>query len=157
MQKWGIFMDIDAAIIYKIIGNHCRFITPFSEPYGYYIFEKNPQETAKNPLYDLIREEQISFYLNKLEYAAQHADFLIEQAFHASYYEFIKNHQFVKKNPVLPQSPHDMCQQLIFDSFVLALEEQEIQAALSNTHFMFGHFIDCRWDYDWNLLSSYIC
>ncbi len=30
-------MDIDINKIDKIIDNHHRFTTPFSEPYGYYI------------------------------------------------------------------------------------------------------------------------
>lgn len=144
-------MDIDISKINEIIGNHHRFISPFSEPYGYYIFTMNPQEEA------LIDEKLISFYLKKLEYAVLNADFLIEQAFHISYYEFIKKHQFVKKNPVIPQTPNDMCQQLLFDSFVLCPAQKEIGSALSNVHFMFGHYIDCRWDYDWNLISSFIC
>ena len=79
-------MDIDRNSIYKIVGNHHRFISPFSEPYGYYIFTMNPQEEA------LMNEDLIAFYLNKLQYAVLNADFLIKQAFHISYYEFIKNH-----------------------------------------------------------------
>lgn len=148
-QKRRIFMDIDRNSIYKIVGNHHRFISPFSEPYGYYIFTMNPQEEA------LMNEDLIAFYLNKLQYAVLNADFLIKQAFHISYYEFIKNHH--KKDLVIPPTPDDMCQQLIVDSFVLCPEQKEIGSALSNAHFMFGHYIDCRWDYDWNFISSFIC
>ena len=147
----GDFMDIDISKINEIVGNHHRFISPFAEPYGYYIFTINPQEEA------LIDEKLISFYLKKLEYAVLNADFLIEQAFQASYYEFIKNHLFPEKDSIIPLTPNEMCQQLLFDSFVLCPSQKQIGCALSNTHFMFGHYIDCQWDYDWNFISSFIC
>lgn len=144
-------MDIDINKIDKIIDNHHRFTTPFSEPYGYYIFTMSPQEES------LINEELIAFYLKKLEYAVLNADFLIEQAFHISYYEFIKKQQCIIKSLVIPQTPNDMCQQLRFDSFVLCPAQKEIGSALFNADFMFGHYIDCRWDYNWNFISSFIC
>ncbi len=147
----GDFMDIDISKINEIVGNHHRFISPFAEPYGYYIFTINPQEEA------LIDEKLISFYLKKLEYAVSNADFLIEQAFQISYYEFIKNHLFPEKDSIIPLTPNEMCQQLLFDSFVLCPSQRQIGCALSNTHFMFGHYIDCQWDYDWNFISSFIC
>ena len=81
-------MDIDIYKINEIIGSHPRFISPFSKPYGYYIFTINSQEET------LIDEKLISFYLKKLKYAVLNADFLIEQAFQPSYYKFIKNHLF---------------------------------------------------------------
>ena len=82
---------------------------------------------------------------------------VVDTSYRPNAYEFIKKQQCIIKNPVIPQTPNDMCQQLRFDSFVLCPAQKEIGSALSNADFMFGHYIDCRWDYNWNFISSFIC
>lgn len=126
-------MDVDAAKVYGIIAQNSRFISPFSEPYGYYIWTE--QEEAD--------ESAVELYLDKLMYAAQNVDRLVQQAsFELSSAE---------------DWPEDIWQRLVFDSFVLTPDKKEISSCLTNTEFMFGHFIECRWDYEWNLLSVWYC
>ena len=55
------------------------------------------------------------------------------------------------------KSPEDMCSHLIVESFVLNAEDMNIGSCLSNSSFMYGHYIDCLWDNNWNLIYSDIC
>lgn len=130
-------MDVDAAKVHKIIAQNKRFCSPFSEPYGYYIWT-DQWDGGEN-----FDEEMVDLYLDKLAYAAQNVDILIRQAslafqFHSDMSEIL-------------------WQRLVFDSFVLFPRDKEIGCCLSNADFMYGHFIECRWDYDWNLLSVGYC
>lgn len=126
-------MDVDAARVYGIIARSSRFISPFSEPYGYYIWTEHDESG----------ENVAELYLDKLKYAVQNVDRLIQQA--------------SLELPSAEDWPEDMWQRVMFDSFVLAPEQKEISCCLTNTEFMFGHFIECRWDYEWNLLSVWYC
>ena len=136
-------MDVDVYKVSEIIeGNH-RFISPFSEPCGYYIVEHGRH----------IDKEAIELYWEQLKYAEKNIDRLVEQGFHPSFYEFYG----VNKRMV--ESSADMCRRLIIESFVLLLQDNTftVGCCLSNSEFMFGHYIDCEWDCDWNLINSYIC
>ena len=134
-------MDMDAYMVNDIIGNSRRFRSPFSEPCGYYIIRKN--ETISNI--------SIQRYWEKLKYMSEHIDILIQQAFKPEFYDFYG----VNRN--LITSSDEMCRQLVVDSFVLDIDHDTIGCCLSNSQFMFGHFIDCLWSDNWNLIYSYIC
>ena len=134
---------MDVYKVNEIIGNNHRFISPFADPYRYYIWESGEH----------IDEKAIEFYWKQLKYAEKNVDLLIQQGFNSSFYdESCVNKKIVK-------SPADMCQRLIFESFVLNLQDNtnKIGCCLSNDEFMFGHFIDCEWDCNWNLIYSYFC
>ena len=126
-------MDVDAVKVYEIIAQNNRFVSPFSEPYGYYIWTE----------YEEKDESMVDLYLDKLAYAVKNADRLIHQAF----LEF----------PFKKDLPESMWRKLVFDSFVLHPAGREICCCLTNADFMFGHFIECRWDYGWRLLSVWYC
>ena len=135
-------MDMNAYMIKDIIGDSQRFISPFSEPYGYYIVHKK-SETISNI--------SIQIYLEKLKYMSQNIDILIQSAFKPEFYDFYGiNQNFIP-------SSDEMCQQLIVESFVLYTNDYSIGCYLSNSQFMFGHFIDCLWSDSWNLIYSSIC
>ena len=140
-----IIIDLDVLKVLELVKDCKRFASPFNDPYGYYIWV-TPRKTVDGRNEGLVR-----FYLQKLKYAVTFADSLIQNAFQPEFYEFYGvNHAMVK-------SPEDMCQQLIFDSFVLISEKRTINACLSNEVFMFGHYIEFCWDYDWNLMYWDIC
>ncbi|MDE5894068.1 MAG: hypothetical protein K2H45_14210 [Acetatifactor sp.] len=126
-------MDVDAIRVYEIIAQNNRFSSPFSEENGYYIWTEH--EAAD--------ESVVELYLGKLSYAVQNVDRLIHQAF----LEFSSSEDL----------PEEMWRRLVFDSFVLEPQRKEISCCLTNSDFMFGHFIECRWDYEWNLLSVWYC
>ena len=138
-------IEPDTSIIQEIVNDSKRFISPLHEPCGYDIF------TTSRQTVDRWHEDILQFYLEKLRYAVTYADSIIQQAFQTDFYEFYGVDRTVVK------SPEEMCSQLIFDSFVLVEERKMITASLSNEKFMFGHYISCCWDYDWNLESWSIC
>ena len=138
-------MNIDVNQVAEIINNHPRFVSPFQVPASYYICldacisdEKNPIEAAKR-------------FCEKLTYAVKNTDELIKEAFRTEFYDFYG----VDRDKV--DSAEDMCRRLIFDSFVFNVEENETCAYLTNDTFMFGHFIEVRWNDEWNLIYSEIC
>ena len=135
-------MDMNAYMVKDIIGDSQRFISPFSEPCGYYIVRKK-NETISNM--------SIQIYLEKLKYMSQNIDILIQRTFKPEFYDFYG----VDQN-FIPSSD-EMCKQLVVDSFVLYINDHSIGCYLSNPQFMFGHFIDCLWSDSWNLIYSYIC
>lgn len=135
-------MDMDAQMVKEIIGDSQRFISPFCEPYGYYIC------AGKN---ERISKISIQIYWEKLKYMTQNIDILIWQAFKPEFYEFYG----INQN--LIASSEEMCQQLVVDSFVLYIKDNSIGCYLSNSEFMFGHFIDCLWSDSWELIYSCIC
>lgn len=138
-------IDVDAYKVNEIIENNQRFISPFEEPYGYYIWsEKNENISG------IFLEK----YWKKLKYMSENMDILIQQAFRPEFYDFWG----VDKNDI--RSSDEMCRQLIIDSFVLYINEKNDCSAgcyLSNLRFMSGHYIDCLWDDSWNLIYSNIC
>ena len=134
-------MDMNIYKVSEIIKNNHRFISPFGMPYSYYIVADNN-----------IDEKIIELYWEQLRYAEKNIDNLIQQGFDNSFYEFYGvNHRIV-------HTPADMCQRLIMESFVLYhVDHITIGCCLSNDEFMFGHYIEYKWDCDWNLIYSYIC
>ncbi len=135
-------MDMDAYKVQNIIGDNPRFVSPFSEPCSFYIWTRE----KKN-----IHNIYLQKYWEKLKYMSENIDILIQQAFKAKFYNFYG----VNQN--LIASSDEMCQQLVVDSFVLDIDHDTIGCCLSNSRFMFGHFIDCLWSDSWNLIYSYIC
>lgn len=133
---------MDAYKVKDIIGENHRFISPFSAPYGYYICAKENEN---------ISNISIQKYWEKLRYMSENIDKLIQQAFKPEFYRFYG----VDQNIIT--SSDKMCQQLVVDSFVLFIDDFEIGCYLTNSQFMFGHFIDCLWGDSWNLIYSYIC
>ena len=90
-------------------------------------------------------------YLDRLRYAVANADALIAGAFRREFYDFYG----VDRDKV--HSPEEMCRGLVFDSFVLDARNGSAGACLTNSRFLFGHFIECWWDGDWRLRSVCIC
>ncbi len=72
-------LDMDAYKVKDIIGDSQRFISPFSEPYGYYIC------TGEN---ESISNICIQKYWEKLKYMSENIDILIQQAFKSEFYDF---------------------------------------------------------------------
>lgn len=137
-----MLLDVDAQMAQNIIGGCERFADPFAEPAGYAIVEVE-EGADPGPLLEL--------YKSRLRYAAANADALIAGAFRREFYDFYG----VNRNKV--SSPEEMCQGLCFDSFVLDLRNDCVGACLTNNSFLFGHFIQCWWDGDWQVVSLEIC
>lgn len=135
-------IDMNAYKVKDIIGDSQRFVSPFSEPYGYYMCIGGKENKSDN---DMQR------YWEKLKYMSENIDILIQKAFKPEFYDF----SGVNQN--LIKSSDEMCRQLVVESFVLYANNCEIGCYLSNSQFMFGHFIDCLWSDSWNLIYSYIC
>ncbi|MDE7320064.1 MAG: hypothetical protein K2N46_10070 [Lachnospiraceae bacterium] len=133
---------MDASKVKDIIGDHKRFVSPFSEPCGYYIFAGD-NETISSTV--------VQMYWEKLKFMSEHTDLLIQQAFRPEFYDFYG----VSQSDVA--SSDEMCRRLIVDSFVLCNNDYAVECCLSNDQFMFGHFIVCSWDNSWNFTGSYIC
>lgn len=92
----------------------------------------------------------IDLFYRKLTYAVRNADILIGGAFDDGFYNFYGI------NRDIVRSPSEIADQLYFDSFVLNIKDNSIGACLSNSEFMFGHFIEVRWDNDWKLIGTWI-
>lgn len=133
-------IDMDRYKVEKIIGNSKRFVSPFHEPCSYYICSQEE-----------ISDIAIELYLDKLKYMVNNAEAIIHHAFTSSYFDFYG----VNKKVV--STPEMMCHQLVIDSFVLYLDDKKIGSYLSNSQFMFGHYIECLWNDRWKLLYSTIC
>ena len=82
---------------------------------------------------------------------SENIDRLIQQAFKPEFYDGYG------VNKKLITSSEEMCRQLVVDSFVLYINDDSIGSYLSNSRFMFGHFIDCLWSDNWSLIDSYFC
>ena len=120
----------------KIVGDSGKFPDPLKDSFGYYIFTDG--QAGK---------EDILLYYKKLKYAVENAERLITEGFRDEFFGFYG----VDRKAVC--SPKEMCGRLAFDSFVLIPEKGTIECCVSNPDFMFGHFIEYVWDYDWNLQS----
>ena len=128
-------MDMDAYKVKEIIGDNPRFLSPFCEPCSYYIWKKGDEMLAARIA----------------QYCLTYIERFVRQAFHPVFYEFYG----VKQNRI--RSPDQMCQELMVDSFVLDADTETIGCCLSNSQFLFGHYIDCLWNDNWELVYSYIC
>lgn len=134
--------DLDPRLVRSVLGGNRRFADPFAEPNGYSVLG---EEDAA------VDEAAVACYLDRLKEAADNADALVEKAFRPEFFDFYG----VDRAKV--SSPEEMCRRLVFDSFVLDLKSTWVGACLSSREFLFGHFIECWWDRDWNLLSCSIC
>ena len=154
-------MDMNKEKVQQIIGDNSRFISPYAEPEGYYIYKGKE---------NIVCLEEITLYFERLEYAVSHAEELIRQAFGDGtyFYDYLfKDFDYEKKLSLYPENAHwyeemnkiktpeQMFQGLRFESFVL--DKTNIGAYLSNPDFMPGNFIEAIWDENWNLLYSWIC
>ncbi len=134
-------MDMNAHEIIKIIGNNRRFISPFSKPYGYYIWGMENE---------YIGNIEIQLYYKKLKYMTENIEMLLQQAFHPAFYQFYG----VSRNLT---SLDDMYQQLVVESFVLIANDKSVECCLSNSQIMYGHYIICLWSDTWEFIYSDIC
>lgn len=135
-----MFIDMDKRKVCEVIGKNHKFISPFSEPYGYYIYleqqaDQKDRELTKKSMQDL--------YFNKLKYATENTNALINQVFY----------KFQSKIDL----PKEIWEKLIFESFVLAPDQEEIASCLSNSDILIGHYIECHWDFNWNLIFVCYC
>ncbi|MBQ5331983.1 MAG: hypothetical protein J6K92_01790 [Oscillospiraceae bacterium] len=134
-------MNLNKDMISKIIGESKRFCSPYDTPESYYFICDDEEKTDS---------QLINLYYDKLKYAVSNADKLIEGAFDNEFYNFYG----VNRNIV--KSPDEMCSELYFDSFVLDIKDNSIGTCLSNSRFMFGHFIEVWWDSEWKMISQLI-
>lgn len=134
-------MYMDQARVAALVGGNPRFADPKSEPPGYYIWQGTDGE---------ISSQTIALYWEKLAYAAAHGDELVRQAFDPVFFDFYG----VDRSRC--SSPEVFRERLHFDSFVLVPEEKWVGGSLSDADVLPGHFIECWWDYEWNLLTSEI-
>lgn len=134
-------MGLNKEKISRIIGESKRFCSPFSDPEPYYIIDSDTDRPDRN---------SIDLFYRKLTYAVRNADILIGGAFDDGFYNFYGI------NRDIVRSPSEIADQLYFDSFVLNIKDNSIGACLSNSEFMFGHFIEVRWDNDWKLIGTWI-
>ncbi len=74
----------------------------------------------------------------------------MNEAFREEFYDFFG----VDKNTVA--SPEQMKSELVFDSFTMDMDDMSISVYFSNEDFMSCHFIDARWDADWNFRCYWI-
>ena len=138
----GVSEDIAPWLVREITGGSGRFADPFAEPNGYSIVEAEDEAAL------LAARGR---YLDRLRYAVANADALVTGAFRREFYDFYG----VDRAKVC--SPEEMCRGLVFDSFVLDARDGSVGACLTNSRFLFGHFIECWWDGDWRLRSVCIC
>lgn len=137
-------MKINKDTINEIVGDNCRFISPYDDTEPYVILDDT------DPLNEDFDVEIINRYYERLRYAVTNADNLIKEAFNDNFYDVY----FIDK--AIVKSPAQMCSELIFDSFVMYPDHQTIGACLSNNGAMRGHFIDVTWDSEWNMISVWI-
>lgn len=136
-------MKLDKDHIDNIIHGSSRFLSAYSDPEPYFIY------TRKGYTEDF-DEELIDVYYEKLRYAVQNSEELVDEMFREEFYDFYG----VDKGAV--SSPEQMRSELIFDSFTMDIDDMSIAVYFSNKSFMFGHFIDARWDADWNFICYWI-
>lgn len=124
-----IDFDVDSKRVFECVKDNDRFISPFYEPYSYYICIHDQSNGFT------VDENVIQLYLSKLKYAVQNTDALLDNVYR----------MFHSKVDL----PKELWIKLIFESFVLAADVERIGCCLSNKEFMPGHFIECRWTLNW--------
>ncbi len=134
--------DVSPQAVQPVLGEHGRFASPFAEPNGYSILAEEGTP---------VTETAVALYLDKLREAVKNADALIRGAFRSEFFGFYG----INRKAV--GSQEEMCSRLVFDSFILDLSNASVGACLSNSEFLFGHFIECWWDWDWKVLSLTLC
>ena len=136
-------MKLDKDHINSIIHGNSRFLSAYSDPDPYFMY------TLKGYTEDF-EKKIIDIYYDKLRYAVQNAEKLVNEMFREEFYDFYG----VDKNAV--SSPEQMRSELVFDSFTMDIDDMSIAVYFSNKRFMCGHFIDARWDADWNFRCYWI-
>lgn len=136
-------MKLDKDHINSIIHGNSRFLSAYSDPDPYFMY------TRKGYTEDF-EKKIIDIYYDKLRYAVQNAEKLVNEMFREEFYDFYG----VDKNAV--SSPEQMKSELLFDSFTMDIDDMSIAVYFSNKSFMLGHFIDARWDADWNFRCYWI-
>lgn len=131
-------MDIDVHDVMKVIGNNQRFVSPFSEPYGYYIWTTDDES---------ISNIEVQLYLEKLKYMVENLDILLQQAFNPSFYNFYGVNRSIL-------SYDSICQLLLVESFVLNVDTISVACCLSNSQIMYRHYIECLWNNAWELIYT---
>ena len=96
-------MKLSKDAINEIIGDNCRFISPYQDPEPYYILDGAGHF---NEDFDV---EIINRYYERLRYAVSNADNLIKEAFNENFYDAY----FIDKAVV--KSPDQMRSELIFE------------------------------------------
>ncbi len=135
-SNYVMFVDIDPHKVFEIIADNPGFVSPFSEPYGYYMYF-----SAHDSEKDIDKSACETLYLSKLRYAEKSRDSLIKTALRTLSGKI--------------NIAEDI--RLVFDSFVLAPDDKELAAALSDRENMSGHYIECRWALDWELNFAEYC
>ncbi len=131
-----LFVDIDPEMVFEIVGDNPGFVSPYAEPYGYYMcFSTYDREE------DIDKSACETLYLSKLRCAEKARGTLIKEALRA-----LSGRITVTEDT-----------RLVFDSFVLAPDDKEIACCLSDRELMFGHYIECRWNYDRELIFAAYC
>ena len=136
-------MKLDKDHINSIIHGNSRFLSAYSDPDPYFMY------TRKGYTEDF-EKKIIDIYYDKLRYAVQNAEKIVNEMFREEFYDFYG----VDKNAV--SSPEQMKSELVFDSFTMDIDDMSIAVYFSNKRFMRGHFIDARWDADWNFWCYWI-
>lgn len=136
-------MRLDKDILFGIVEGNGRFIDPFEVPEPYFILDAHGIDEDHDA-------KIITLYYERLRYAVDHADLLIEGVFDDRFYDLYG----VDRD--LIGSPAQMCSELYFDPFSLDIEDYSVCAYLSNRQFMFGHFIEVMWDSGWEVKSVWI-
>ena len=136
-------MELDKDIINEIIRDDRRFLSAYSDPEPYFMYSRKEYTEDHD-------EKIIDIYYEKLRYAVQNTEKLVNEAFREEFYDFYG----VNKNAVI--SPEQMKFRLVFDSFTMDTDDMTIAVYFSNESFMFGHFIEAHWDADWNFKSCWI-
>ena len=136
-------MKLNKETINAIIRNNSRFLSAYSEPEPYFIY--NIKKYTED-----FDEEVINLYYKKLRYAVDNSERLVNEMFRDEFYDFYG----IDRNVV--SSPEQMRSELIFDSFTMDVNDKSVGVYFSNERFMFGHFIDVCWDADWNFLWCWI-
>ena len=136
-------MELNKDTINEIIRDNCRFLSAYSDPEPYFMYSRKVYTRD----YD---EKIIGIYYEKLRYAVQNTEKLVNEAFREEFYDFYG----VNKNAVT--SPEKMKSELFFDSFTMDTDDMSIAVYFSNKDFMFGHFIEAHWDADWNFRCYWI-
>lgn len=136
-------MKLNKDTINEIIQDNRRFLSAYSDPDPYFMY------TRKGYTEDFDKKI-IDIYYEKLRFAVQNAEKLVNEMFREEFYDFYG----VDKNAV--SSPEQMRSELIFDSFTMDVDDLSVAVYFSNERFMQGHFIDARWDADWNFSCYWI-
>ena len=112
-------MKLDKDHINSIIHGNSRFLSAYSDPDPYFMY------TRKGYTEDF-EEKIIDIYYDKLRYAVQNAEKLVNEMFREEFYDYYG----VDKNAI--SSPEQMRSELVFDSFTMDIDDMSIAVYFSN-------------------------